>query len=70
MLCVSSRVQLGHHPLHSPMFVAGELGGTNVKMEGRRACDGREGRGGKGRGKERRGYFRVCLLDKLPVDSD
>ena len=37
MLCVSSRVQLGHHPLHSPMFVAGELGGTNVKMEGRRA---------------------------------
>ena len=30
-------MQLGYHPLHSPMFVAGELGGTNVKMEGRRA---------------------------------
>ena len=63
MPCASSRVQLGHHRLHSPMFVAGELGGTNVKMEGkgmrwegkRRGGEGSEekGRRGEERGRDR-----------------
>ena len=61
MLCVSSRVQLEHRPLHSPLFVTCS---TNIKVEGRRACEwqGREERGGEGEegggGEERKGEGR------------